>query len=179
MTIYENNHVLPRSYIVPHVKAVSDPREVLDLLANGQIDPRKIVLLEKTPPEFPGSSPLKEATSEITSYTADRVTIHTETNAPAFLVLGDTHYPGWEARIDGAATEVYRANYVFRAVSLPAGSHTVEFIFFPRPYYLGSVIRWIMALGLTGMMIWELGRQKRILEAQPHHKTTWNKEALP
>jgi uncharacterized membrane protein YfhO len=47
------------------------------------------------------------------------------------LVLSDNYYPGWQARVDGAQVEIYRANCTMRAVTIPAGRHMVSFVFMP------------------------------------------------
>jgi uncharacterized membrane protein YfhO len=47
------------------------------------------------------------------------------------LVLHDTYYPGWIAEIDGRLAPILRADELFRAVELPAGTHRVMFRFTP------------------------------------------------
>jgi hypothetical protein len=56
-----------------------------------------------------------------------------EARAPAggFLVLTDPFYPGWRAYVNGDETPILRADYLFRAVALPPGTHTVRFVFAP------------------------------------------------
>jgi uncharacterized membrane protein YfhO len=56
-----------------------------------------------------------------------------EVNSPsgAMLVLNDVWHPWWRATIDGNATEIFRANAIFRAVQVPPGKSTVRFTFAP------------------------------------------------
>jgi uncharacterized membrane protein YfhO len=76
------------------------------------------------------------------------VVVETESADDALLVLTDTYYPGWRAKVDGSDAEILRADYVFRAVVLPAGNHTVEFEFKPRSFLFGA------ALSCLGGLIW-------------------------
>ncbi len=57
-----------------------------------------------------------------------------------WLVLSDMWYPGWQARIDGQVAVIERANYLFRAVAVPAGEHRVEFIYRPVSFWAGIFI---------------------------------------
>ena len=47
------------------------------------------------------------------------------------LVLNDVWHPWWRATVDGVATEILKANVIFRAVLVPRGHHTVRFTFHP------------------------------------------------
>ena len=53
------------------------------------------------------------------------------------LVLSERDYPGWSATVDGQATKVLRADYVLRAIYLPAGRHEVALSFEPPGFALG------------------------------------------
>jgi hypothetical protein len=50
---------------------------------------------------------------------------------PAWLVLGELDFPGWQADVDGAPLAIHRANGMFRAVCVPAGRHRLRFVFHP------------------------------------------------
>jgi hypothetical protein len=63
---------------------------------------------------------------------------------PGFLVVADTHYPGWIAFLDGSPVPLCRANGLMRAVPVPAGEHTVIFRYAPLTFAVG------LGLTLTG-----------------------------
>ena len=44
-----------------------------------------------------------------------------------FLVLTDSYYPTWHAAVDGVEEKIYRTDYNFRGIIIPAGKHKVEF----------------------------------------------------
>jgi uncharacterized membrane protein YfhO len=70
-----------------------------------------------------------------------------------WLILSDAYYPGWQATIDGAPTEIHLANGAFRAISFPEGTHTVEFRYQPRSVLVGSIVSLasllVIVIGLT------------------------------
>ena len=81
----------------------------------------------------------------------DLVELSTTTSAPALLVLRDTYYRGWRAAVDGVEVPIWRTDYLFRGVEVPAGEHTVRFEFRPLSFRIGlviSVLAWLVGLGL-------------------------------
>ena len=75
-----------------------------------------------------------------------------ETNEPdpGFLVILDTFESNWEARIDGAATELTPLPIPFQSVQTPAGRHTIELRYHPRSFYFCLPFSIVMALLLIG-----------------------------
>lgn len=59
---------------------------------------------------------------------------------PRVLAFLDATYPGWKAYVDGTPAPILPANDVFKAVAVPAGSHTVRFVFRPTRLYTGLAI---------------------------------------
>jgi len=133
-TVYENRGVLPRALVVH----AAEPLPAADALATLKRTPfRERVLLEGLdwPPSH--AAPAEPAVAVIQEYTPNRVLIAATSGAPGYLVLNDPWFPGWSCTIDGEATPIYRANFLFRAVALPAGAHEVVFTCAPPSYALG------------------------------------------
>lgn len=91
-----------------------------------------------------GSVTLKE-------YGGTRVVCEVSARLDGHVVLLDSHYPGWEAYVDGKPAEIRRANYAFRAVPVATGRHLVEFRYRPKVFYLGLIIStvFLLAAGLV------------------------------
>ena len=60
-------------------------------------------------------------------------------SSPALFIVSETHYPGWQATVDGEPAPILRANYVLRAIPVPAGEHTVELEFRPTSFTAGAI----------------------------------------
>ncbi len=123
--VLENRGALPRAWIV-HSARRAGPAEALDLLSSGAVDPGSTALLEETPPRLAQLDDGSTDSARVTEYGADRVSLETSTGAPGLLVLSETYYPAWRAYVDGRPVRLYRANYLLRAVPVPAGEHSVE-----------------------------------------------------
>jgi hypothetical protein len=97
-----------------------------------QVDFRETVLLENAPacePRAPGASP---AIARIVSYGTTKVEVEAEApQGGGWVVLNDVWHPYWFAKVDGAETDILRANVLFRAVRIPEGRHSVTFSFEP------------------------------------------------
>jgi len=130
---------LPRAFIVANARFLARDEQVLDALASS--DPRREVIISGAGTDMSGPVIADGSwRAKVETYHDTRVRIRTTSAHDGFLVLSDTFYPGWTARVDGAETPVLRANYNFRAILLPKGDHHVEFDYFPKELVAGGVI---------------------------------------
>jgi uncharacterized membrane protein YfhO len=85
------------------------------------------------------------------------VQVVTSTPTDSVLMLSDLWFPGWIGYLDGIETEIYRANFLLRAVIIPPGSHTVEFKYRPLSFTIGSALSAITLLSM-GFVLWKMRR---------------------
>ncbi|MBR7066916.1 MAG: YfhO family protein [Bacteroidales bacterium] len=83
------------------------------------------------------------------SYAPNRVSYTYRSQNARLAVFSEIYYPkGWQARIDGQPAEHFRANYVLRAMILPAGEHKVEFNFEPSMWNIGLTIDYASSIAI-------------------------------
>ncbi len=166
--IYEDQHALPRAFIVPRAKVIKDKNKIFKELLSKDFDPTKTVILEEEYREQrikiqnPKSKiqNLSNSQSKILDYQPEKVTIKTTLNKSGFLVLSDTYYPGWQVFVDGKREKLYCANYILRAVYLEAGEHLVEFRYSPLSFKIGSGISIVTLIILMGMVCFGVKRER-------------------
>jgi uncharacterized membrane protein YfhO len=83
-----------------------------------------------------------------TSYGINRVTAQVVARASSVLVQSDASAPGWRVYVNGQEREFARANTLFRAVQVPAGSSRVAWVYEPQSIRLGVFLS-LCALGLV------------------------------
>jgi len=183
--VYRNEGAMPRAFTLPQGCAV-----VVDDVAEGlrAYDPRRFVVLEagdevpSTVPCVPGPQDqgldsvqcLEQAdpaacspqTASVSYKSNNEAFVGITLDAPGWLVLADTHFPGWRAFVRPAGDEteeheqeleIYRADGNFRAVRLEAGEHTVRFKYTPNTIKVGFFISFLggmVLLVLIGLWLW-------------------------
>jgi hypothetical protein len=146
-TVYENSRAYPRAFVVPEAVLVPDGPAAMARLRDGPLDPRSQVVVESRPASgsgpFQGTRPVDAA---IVAEGTGVVDVRASAPGGGFLVLTDPYYPGWRAYVDGVESPILRADYLFRAVELPPGSHEIRFVFLPDSLQRGA---WLTAVGVT------------------------------
>ncbi|MBQ5654949.1 MAG: YfhO family protein, partial [Bacteroidaceae bacterium] len=75
-----------------------------------------------------------------------------ESEKGGVLVFSDIYYPGWTATVSGEDVPVARANYILRAIHVPAGKHELVMAFDPQTVHTTETIAY-GSLALLGLII--------------------------
>ena len=132
LALIEFNNALPRAGLFVNWRSGLSDQEVLTTLPQKTWSPRQEVLIsEEIPgPEVNDSNATVVAAS-YTDYDPKRIVLSTEAETSTVLLLNDKYHPAWKVAVDNKPAKLLRANYLMRAVHLPAGKHEVEFRFVP------------------------------------------------
>jgi hypothetical protein len=151
--VYRVHGALPRAFMVAAQRVVEDGDAQLDAVTSPSFDGRAVAITERRLPGMPEARGAAGrgggGTARITRYEDERVVVRARAPRPGLLVLGDTHFPGWEATVDGREAPIERVDYLFRGVRLPAGVHTVEFRYRPLSWRIGWIVSLVALLGLA------------------------------
>jgi hypothetical protein len=182
--VYRNTAALPRAFLLPLSAAhlitspaaqyaavirptfdsshslILDPRGSTAPLGLGFLQAAWARLLRPAPVSLPSFLPA--GTARVLADDGNSVQVVVRARVASYLVLDDAYYPGWQAWIDGRPVAISRADYVLRAMRVPAGTHLLTFTYAPLSYLAGMVITIGTALVVVAVLAWpRLGRLTR------------------
>lgn len=103
---------------------------------------------------------------ELTAYAPNRLSYRSSSATQGLAVFSEVYYKnGWKATIDGQPVPIGRADWILRALVVPAGEHTIEFVFDPDEVRLTSTLTTIfsslLVLLLLGFVVMAILRQRK------------------
>jgi hypothetical protein len=159
--IYQVPQALPRVYLVHKIRQVTEDA-ALGALINGGFDAAEESLLTESDgaPQATshlGNSQETGGEARITAESMNSLVVLVSTTSPALLQANESWAPGWRADIDGRPVALYRSNYAFRAVPVPAGQHVVTMRYSPRSALWGLLMEAagvLISLVILSWYIW-------------------------
>ena len=135
--VYENSGALPRFFLANNFR-VESRNQIINSIYDKDTDLGKTIFLE----ENPGISTDKNSNGNVRliSYGSNELKFSTSSKGNTILFISDNYYPEWVAYVDGVKTKVLRADYTFRAVAVPSGSHTIVFSYYPVSFIRGLTV---------------------------------------
>lgn len=149
-----NPWAMGNGWFVSGIDYVSDADA--ELAALHSADLRRIAIVDKRFAKVLDGAVLQPdstAVVELTDYEANRLTYKVCSQRGGVVVLSEIYYPGWTCTIDGKQTDIARANYVLRAIKVPAGEHEVVMSFDPRTVHITETIAYVALAVLTLMFV--------------------------
>lgn len=139
MAVFENTTMLPRAFFVDGY-AVKPALDILNEMKHGSMNPRKLLYVEMDP-NISVAPVDSTATVSVTGYGPQHITLQAHASGNNLLMLSEVYYkPAWKAYVDGVETSIIKADYIFRAIVVPQGTHTVEFKFESTSFAMGKTI---------------------------------------
>jgi|APSaa5957512493_1039668.scaffolds.fasta_scaffold00422_5 hypothetical protein len=159
------------AWFVSEIEQVGSAQDEIQALAN--FNPNETAIVESEYSEqLYGYSFGKsdDAKIELNEFRPNRITYSSNNTEDGLAVFSEIYYPlGWEAYVDDAPAEIYRVNYLLRAIKIPAGKHEVFMIFKPASYSIGqgiSLAGTILLALFAGSMIYFYRKQSQTEESE-------------
>ncbi len=161
--VFPNPEANGAAWFVKEVMKVNSPAE--ELKKTSEIDTRKVAVINQSTVDIRQLAVDSTATVTLIEHTPPYLKYESESASNGVVVFSEIYYPkGWHAFIDGKEVPILRADYVLRALEVPAGKHTLEFRFEPKPYVVGNKITmasgWVLLLVALGCFGWSLKEEK-------------------
>jgi len=151
----QNPQAMGNAWFVNEYKLVDNADQELAALSG--FDPSKTAVVDKSfNNDLKTWTPAKDTLDfiRLTEYKPNDLKYNYKSKNAGLAVFSEIYYPkGWNAYVDGVITPHFRADYVLRAMVLPAGEHKVEFRFEPRAYYLGEKVSMISSIVLILLIL--------------------------
>ena len=145
-----NPHALGNAWFVKDVQYADNANEEIEAIHG--LDPSETAVVDKRFESVVKPMTCDSmATIRLVAYEPNRLKYEVNSNTGGTIVFSEIYYPGWRSSIDGQEVPHGRANYILRAMNVPAGQHEVEFSFDPVSLQVTENIAFI-ALGLLGLL---------------------------
>jgi hypothetical protein len=163
-----NPNALGNVWFVKNVKFVNGPVE--EMKALNSFNPATDAIVDnKFNTQLTGWQPAdSSATIKQTDFDFENIKYESNSAAPHLAVFSEIFYKDWHAYIDGKEAPIAKADYVLRAMVIPAGKHSIEFKFEPKAYHTGSILTsigsWIillLMLAFIGQLVWPMINKKK------------------
>jgi len=154
---------LPEDQVVP---TVIDPRFPLN----------DVVLFSDTASVSP--EPIRGGTADTTTVRATltdwkpgrmRIALAGSDTRTRYLLVSETWYKDWHARVDGAPAPVHRGDHALMAIVIPPGAREVTLDFESPEYARGKAISRVALLAIAGLYGWSLVTRRRLAQGPPAH----------
>lgn len=153
------------AWFVSDVKFEKTPDDEINAI--GEIDNKKTAVVHASDQNyFDGKTMSADSTAfiDLTKYQPNEIEYKTESKTPQLAVFSEIYYPkGWKMFVDNQEVPYIKANYLLRAVHVPAGKHTVKMVFEPAVIKTGKMISttvFILFILLSLLGIWWLFKHK-------------------
>ena len=152
--VWETAHPLPSVFWVARAQVLASGDAVLERLR--AIAPANVCLLEAQYGEVTSEATPDIATDSAVAATSvrierDQMRAMIDVPAAGWLVVNEAFDRGWTASLDGNAVEIRRANYLVRAVRVPAGRHLLTMTYAPEGYHRVALLSFAALLAALAL----------------------------
>ena len=160
-----NPHALGNAWFVDDVQYVDNANEEIEAIHG--LDPLETAVVDKRFAEIIKPVSADSAASiQLVTYEPNYLKYEVDSKNGGTVVFSEIYYPGWRSSIDGQEVSHGRANYILRAMNVPAGKHVIEFSFDPLSLHVTEKIAFIalgiLALAVLGVVLLKIKAYRKV-----------------
>ena len=123
-----NLEAFGNAWFVQNIDWVNNPNEEISAIGNIDLLQKAVIDTCWRTKVSEGLAMTQPASIRLTNYAnPGNLFYESESTEDGLAVFSEVYYKTWKAFIDGKEVPVLRANYILRAIEVPAGKHTIEF----------------------------------------------------
>ena len=123
-----NPEAFGNAWFVQNIEWVNNPNEEIAAIGNADLLQKAVIDTCWRTKVSDGLAMTQPASIRLTNYAnPGNLFYESESGEDGLAVFSEVYYKTWNAFIDGKEVPVVRANYILRAIEVPAGKHTIEF----------------------------------------------------
>jgi hypothetical protein len=154
------------AWFVSDLKFVNTPNQ--EIKSIGVINSKKTAVIASSDKEYFSNKPVQAdstATISLTGYQPNELEFKSKSRTPQLAVFSEIYYPhGWKMFVDEKEVSYIKADYLLRAVHVPAGNHNIRMIFEPEVIEKGkwiSLLCFGLFIALSGLGIFLMNKKKK------------------
>ena len=154
-----NPGALGNAWFVNNIEVVNNADQEIAALTNFNPS-EKLIIDQRFSENLIDLNDSFSGTINLDSYKPNYLKYNSNSSNDGLAVFSEIYYSdGWNAYIDGEKSEHFRANYVLRAMKIPAGNHIIEFKFEPSSYLNGEKISLASSISLLLLLFLALFKE--------------------
>ena len=168
--VQRNPDALGNAWFVDQYQLVDDANA--EILALNELNPADTAVIDKRFAEMVQGKNLERDSNSVIvmvhqkPYNPDYVVYKTKTNKDQLALFSEVYYaPDWRAYIDGKPADYFRANYILRAMVIPAGEHRIEFKneapLLHKLDKIAIICSILFVLAVAGSLVWYYRKPKK------------------
>ncbi|MDH6250493.1 hypothetical protein M2347_000220 [Chryseobacterium sp. H1D6B] len=158
------------AWFVSDIKFVNTPNE--EIKSIGIIDSKKTAVIASDDKSYFSSKPVQADSTafiNLTKYQPNELEFKSQSKTPQLAVFSEIYYPhGWKMFLDEKEVPYVKADYLLRAVHVPAGNHNIRMVFEPEVIEKGKWVSMIcfglfLALSAFGIFLMNKNKKKELI----------------
>ncbi len=168
VALYKVKNTLPFIQAPPNIKYVKGIKTLSEIDSENFQPDLQLIIPDQFKQKFKISENSKISNVQYAAPDYETVSIMLDTSGPTVILVRQSYFPGWTAKINNTVTEVFRANHAFQGIYIPtAGSQKIELMYRPTSFTVGIVVSAISLIIYLSCMITDV-----IMHRRTHNAST-------